>query len=303
MKIRQLEAFRAVMICQTVTRAAEMLHISQPATTRLIADLEDDLGFLLFERVRGRLYPTAEAQALYEEVQRSLVGVERIARAAEEIRDLQRGSLQIAAAPALALSFMPRAIAAFLREHGQTQISLAAHSSRTVVDMVVGQRCDVGFAILSVNHPSTHGERLLTTRMVCALPVGHRLCAREVIVPGDLAGERFVSHPRVLDSRLQIDALFASHGIERLLQVETQVSTAICAFVEAGLGVALIDPITALEYRGSGVCFRIFEPAVTTDFSVLMSAQRPPSILLKSFIAHVRAFALDQLDPRLVVAA
>ncbi|MFS8977212.1 LysR substrate-binding domain-containing protein [Cupriavidus necator] len=302
MKIRQLEAFRAVMLCQTVTRAAEMLHISQPATTRLIADLEEGVGFTLFERMRGRLHPTAEAQALFEEVQRSLVGIDRIAQTALEIRDMRRGSLQIAAAPALALSFLPRAIAAFMQQHAQTQITLLAHSSRTVVNMVSEQRCDVGFAILSMNHPSTHGERLITTRMVCALPVGHRLCSQEVITPQDLAGESFVSHPRVLDSRLQIDALFASYGIERKLQVETQVSWSICAFVEAGLGVALIDPITALDYHGTGVCFRMFEPLLTTDFSVLFSAQRVPSILLKSFVTHTREFAVARLDPRLVVS-
>ncbi|MCY1275667.1 Octopine catabolism/uptake operon regulatory protein OccR [compost metagenome] len=302
MKIRQLEAFRAVMLCQTVTRAAEMLHISQPATTRLIADLEEAVGFALFERMRGRLHPTAEAQALFDEVQRSLVGIDRIAQAAQEIRDMQRGSMQIAAAPALALSFLPRAIAAFMQDHPQTQITMLPHSSRTVVNMVSEQRCDVGFAILSMNHPSTHGERLISTRMVCAMPAGHRLAGKEVIRPQDLAGERFVSHPRVLDSRLQIDALFASYGIECKVQVETQVSWSICAFVEEGLGVALIDPITALEYRGGGVCFRMFEPLLTTDFSVLFSAQRSPSILLKAFVAHTRAFALARLDPRFVVA-
>ncbi|CAM2957990.1 LysR substrate-binding domain-containing protein [Cupriavidus taiwanensis] len=301
MKIRQLEAFRAVMLCQTVTRAAEMLHISQPATTRLIADLEDAVGFSLFERMRGRLHPTAEAQALFEEVQRSLVGIDRIAQTALDIRDMQRGSLQIAAAPALALSFLPRAIAAFMADHPQIQITMLPHSSRTVVNMVSEQRCDVGFAILSMNHPSTHGERLLSTRMVCAIPAGHRLASQEVIRPPDLAGERFVSHPRVLDSRLQIDALFASYGIECKVQVETQVSWSICAFVEEGLGVALIDPITALEYKGNGVCFRMFDPLLTTDFSVLFSAQRAPSILLKAFVAHTRAFALARLDPRFVV--
>ncbi|MGX6568909.1 LysR substrate-binding domain-containing protein [Cupriavidus necator] len=302
MKIRQLEAFRAVMLCQTVTRAAEMLHISQPATTRLIADLEEAVGFALFERLRGRLHPTAEAQALFEEVQRSLVGIDRIAQTALEIRDMQRGSLQIAAAPALALSFLPRAIAAFMQDHPQTHITMLPHSSRTVVNMVSEQRCDVGFAILSMNHPSTHGERLLSTRMVCAIPAGHWLAGKEVIRPEDLAGERFVSHPRVLDSRLQIDALFASYGIECKVQVETQVSWSICAFVEEGLGVALIDPITALEYKGTGVCFRMFEPLLTTDFSVLFSAQRSPSILLKAFVTHTRAFALARLDPRFVVA-
>jgi len=64
MRIRQLEAFRAVMLCQTVTKASEMLHISQPAATRLIADLEESIGFTLFERIRGRLIPTPEAQTL-----------------------------------------------------------------------------------------------------------------------------------------------------------------------------------------------------------------------------------------------
>ena len=86
MKLRQLEAFRAVMLCATVTRASEMLHISQPATTRLLADLEISLGFALFKREKKRLHPTAEAQALFEEVQRSLLGMDRIARAADEIR-------------------------------------------------------------------------------------------------------------------------------------------------------------------------------------------------------------------------
>ena len=84
MKTRQLEAFRAVMLYRTVTLASEMLHISQPATTRLLADLESSLRIKLFDRVKGRLHPTVEAQALYEEVQRSLVGMDRIARAADE---------------------------------------------------------------------------------------------------------------------------------------------------------------------------------------------------------------------------
>ena len=89
------------MLYQTVTLASEMLHISQPATTRLLADLERSLKFTLFDRVKGRLYPTVEAQALYEEVQRSLVGVDRIARAADEIRNLRRGTLLVAGAPAI----------------------------------------------------------------------------------------------------------------------------------------------------------------------------------------------------------
>lgn len=300
MKLRQLEAFRAVMLCHTVTRASEMLHISQPATTRLLADLEQSLGFLLFERVKGRLYPTVEAHALYEEVQRSLVGVERIARAAEDIKALQRGTLQIAAAPAIALSFLPHAVADYVKTRPDAHISVLVHSSRSVVDMVVGQRCDVGIAILSMNHPSAHGEPLISARMVCALPAGHRLCDQETIRPADLAGERFVTHPRTLNSRLQVDALFAAHGIQLRQQLETQVGYTLCSFVEAGAGVSLIDAISAWGYRGNGVVFKPFEPSLVTDFSMLVPSQRPPALLLKSFIDHLRRFAVAQLDPRFI---
>ena len=290
------------MLCATVTRASEMLHISQPATTRLLADLEISLGFALFKREKKRLHPTAEAQALFEEVQRSLSGMDRIARAAEEIRALQRGTLQIVAAPALAHSFLPHATTDYLKSHSGAHISLLAHSSRTVVDMVVGQRCDVGFAILRMDQPSAHGERLVSTKMVCALPSGHRLASRSHIEPKDLAGEQLIAYPRELESRLELDALFASHGVSLGVQLETQVSYVVCSFVEAGAGVAIIDAMTAISYRGNGVVFRPFDSSVVTHFSVLIPSHRPPALLLPSFVAHVRAYALAKLDPRLVIA-
>jgi len=288
------------MLYQTVTLASEMLHISQPATTRLLADLETSLGFKLFDRVKGRLYPTVEAQALFEEVQRSLAGVDRIARAAGEIRNLSRGTLQIAAAPAIALSFLPHAIADFLKTRPEAYASLAVHSSRSVLDMVIGQRCDVGFARLTMNHASTHGERLVSAKMVCALPAGHRLCALDIVRPADLAGERFVAHQRSVEARLQIDSLFASHGVELKLQTESQVSHAICSFVEAGAGVSLIDAITAWGYRGTGVVFKPFEPVLVTDFALLTPSHRPAPLLLKPFISHVRKFALAELGPGVI---
>jgi DNA-binding transcriptional LysR family regulator len=302
MRVRQLEAFRAVMLWGTVTRAADAIYVSQPAVTRLIGDLEDSVGFALFTRVKGRLHPTAEAQALFKEVERSLIGIEDIARTADEIRSLKGGMLRIDAAPALALSFLPRAIAHFLKTNDNVRISLGNEPSRAVVDMVTSGRCDVGFVILPINHSSTHGQHLLVTRMVCALPDGHRLASRDVIVPADLAGEYFVSHPHTLESRLQIDVLFASYGVERKLQVEADVSFGVCAMVAAGLGVSLVDPISAIEYGQRGVCFVPFDPAIPTDFSVITPPNRPPSPLVTAFVEHVRKFAIQELDPRFVIS-
>jgi len=301
MKIRQLEAFRAVMVYQTVTRAAEALHISQPATTRLIADLEESVGFSLFLRARGRLYPTPEAESLYEEVLRSLVGVERIARAAEDIRTQQRGSLQIAAAPAIAISLLPFAIAEFVATRPHAKIALLMHSSRTIVDMVQGQRCDVGFPILSVDMSSTHGELLFAARLVCAVPTGHRLSGRDVIYPHDFEGESFISHPKTIHTRLETDSMFAAHGVELQSRIECQVSMSICHFIEAGLGVSLVEAVTASIYKGDKVKFIPFEPAMKANFSVLTPIDRKPSLLLQAFITHVREYAHRTIDPRFMV--
>lgn len=290
------------MLCQTVTKAAEMLHVSQPAATRLIADLEESVGFALFDRLRGRLIPTPEAQTLFEEVQLSLLGVDRIARTAQEIRHVQRGVLQVAAAPALALSFLPKVTAQFLRERPQAQITLIMESSSTVVDMVVGKRCDLGFAILAMNTPATHGEQFLAARMVLAVPAAHRLADRAVVTPADLKGEHFASYPRILDTRLQVDGLFAAHGVERTLRFETQISHGLCSFVESGLAVALVDAVTASEYRGDRVRFLRFEPEVRMDFTVLTPLQRRPAMLADAYVQYVRECALKQLDPRHVVS-
>jgi DNA-binding transcriptional LysR family regulator len=299
MKIRQLEAFRALILCETVTRAAQMLYVSQPAVTRLIADLEEDVGFALFERSRGRLHPTAEGLTLFEEVERSLIGVERIAETAEQIKSARVGTLQIASAPALSLSFLPKAIATFLKTHEDVNVSLVSNTSRAVVDMVMKQRCSVGFVILPMSHPSTLGELLVTADMVCILPVGHPLSDKDVITPVDLDGERFISNPRELHSRLEVDALFASFGVKRKLQIETQINAGICAFVEAGLGVALIDSITALDYISSKVVIKRFTPTLQNEFQVLFPSAKPPAILTRAFVTHVREFVNTEFNKTL----
>src|SRR5688572_7443667 len=110
---RHVEVFRAVMNTGNVTQAALALHTSQPTVSRELARLEQVLRMNLFDRVRGRLHPTARALALLEEVQRSYVGLERIAAAAESLREFTQGRLAVACLPALAHGLLPLATQLF----------------------------------------------------------------------------------------------------------------------------------------------------------------------------------------------
>ncbi|MBU6494269.1 MAG: LysR family transcriptional regulator [Burkholderiales bacterium] len=292
MKIRQLEAFHALMLRQTVTRAAQMLHISQPAVTRLINDLEADVGFPLFDRANGRLHPTPEGQALFEEVERSFAGMERIAQTAEQIKSLRRGSLHIAGAPAIALEFLPTALTGFLREHPGIDTTLLIHSSRTVVDLVVGRRCDVGFIAHPLTHPGAHVQLIVKAPMRCVLPLGHRLAERPVITPEDLHGESFVSFPKEFDGRVAIDREFAARRIDRVITSESQLSATLCVLVQHGAGVALIDPITA-RYAAGRVVVKPFIPEICSEYSLVVSNQWPLSQLAGAFVDYAKERLLE----------
>jgi DNA-binding transcriptional LysR family regulator len=293
LKIRQVEAFRALMQRHTVTRAAQMLHISQPAMSRLIADFEERAGFALFTRQQGRLMPTVEANVLYAEVERAFVGLDSITQAAQQIRAMRRGSLRIAGSPAVALEWLPRVLTSFAREHPGVDITLLTHSSSTVVQLVASQRIDIGFIAEAMPHPAVRLDRLTHEPMRCILPAGHRLARKRILKPEDLRDEPFVSFPLSFDARRTIDRVFVEHGVARQMTVEAQLSQTIVAFVAQGAGVALIDPVTA-SFAGERVAVRRFEPAIADELYLVSAVGLPVSSLVTAFAADMK-LALEKI--------
>jgi len=300
--LRHLEAFRAIMVRKTVTGAAEMLEVTQPVVTRLIADLEERIAIPLFTRQKGRLSPTPEAALLYKDVEQSLVGIERIANAASNIKALKVGHLEIAAAPTLALSLLPRAIASFTREHPDAVVTMHVHSSPTVLDMVQRDQCDLGFAMVPMR-TTKHGnsEVLLSAKMVGVVPVDHHLASRQALRPEDFEGEGFISLMPLMEARMKIDSIMLSHGVNRRLNAETQVSAAIIKLAEAGVGLSIIDPLTAAGYSGSTLKFIPFEPAIVNDYSFVISQRNASTLILKPFIDHARREIQKMVAAELIV--
>lgn len=280
---RQVEAFRAVMIAGTTTGAAELLYISQPAVSRLLNDFEAAVKVKLFDRHHKRLAPTPEALLLFEEVERSFVGIDRLATMAEELRDFQRGSLKVAAMPAIALGFLPRVMQKFSQRHQGVSLTLQVRSSQQVADWIATQHFDVGIGAINVADQALAVDMLGEAALVCALPASHPLAKKAVIVPEDLRDQPFISLGPEQSVRYKVDDVFEKARVSRQLVFDTQLSHVACSFVDAGSGVALVDPITALHFSSANLVFRPFEPWVSFSYHLLYPAHRARSRATEEF--------------------
>jgi DNA-binding transcriptional LysR family regulator len=294
---RQVEAFRAMMLTGSVTEAAKLMAVTQPAVSRLLRDFQALLKMELLER-RGRgLVPTAAATALYMEVERSFVGLERITAAAEEIRSRRTGTLRIAALPALSNGYLPRLAGGFLKERPNLNLSFFGVISPIVIDWVLNNQCDIGFAEVPIAHSGLPSVRLPGLPRVAILPFGHRLANKAMLEPRDFEGETFVSLTAGSTSRHLIDQVFNRDDVRRVLRVETSLSEVMCGMVSSGLGVAICDPFTAQEFEGRGIVVRRFEPRIDFEFAAVFPPQRSPSPVALDLVEVMRQ-ALGELRAR-----
>lgn len=250
------------MLTGSTTAAAKTLHTSQPNVSRSIAQLEHLTGLRLFDRMPGRIVPTNDGLAFFKEVQRSFNGLRYLEDAASRIRRFSGGSLSLAAVQILAMGLVPRAVKELSAEFPESSISINIGHSSVVGQWVDDQTSDVGM----VSHVNTayglKSEKLYEVDAVCIMPKGHRLTSKVVITPEDLAEEPFISLPQNEFGQSEVEDLFANAGVMRQVSIKTSYSLVTCALVAQGLGVAIVNPLAALEYRETDVVTRPFRPTV-----------------------------------------
>jgi DNA-binding transcriptional LysR family regulator len=293
--IVELEALRATVTEGTTAAAGRRLGRSQSSVSRALAELERRLGRPLFER-RGRMIvPSAHALALnrrLDPVFAALDGLQGAMPASEP------AELAIAAPPAFALSLLPRAFAAFSRDHPGCRLRLEVVATPELVTRVAEGEVEIGLTDSLVASDSVRVEPFRTSQACCLMPAGHRLAARERIPVRELDGERFVALARRHSMRRQIDALLAAAGIRYSVAAETSTAIAALGLIRAGIGIGLLNPFPLIEPGGvPGLVARpLAEPLVYRSAFVL-PAHVPPSPIAKRFQGFLARFVRDAPDP------
>ncbi|MEI9410640.1 LysR family transcriptional regulator [Mesorhizobium salmacidum] len=243
MRARQLEVFIAVMRSGTVTAAARMLNISQPALSQILLHAEDELGFTLFERVKGRLRPTPEALEIFPDAERLSAGLDGLRRKTTDLRLGRTGLVRIAASPPPAMAILPRAFTKFRAQH--PHIMLRAHSApiSAIVDMLrAGDAC-LGVAMDDRLPPDIEAEVVGRLGFVCLLPAGHALQAKAELTLADLVGEELISYRGNTRPADELARAAQAQGVALSPSLEIDVSISAVGFVQAGLGIALVDAL------------------------------------------------------------
>lgn len=286
--LRHIEIFHAIMTAGNLTEAARMLNTSQPTVSRELARFEQVLGLKLFERSRGRLHPTVQGLRLFEEVQRSWYGLDRIVSAAESLREFRQGELSIVCLPVFSQSFLPALLQPFLERYPQVNIQIVPQESPLLEEWLSAQRHDLGITETIHTPAGTERTELLTLNEVCVLPKGHPLAEKPVLTPEDFQGENYISLSRTDSYRQLLDTLFNEFQVKRRMVVETHSAASICAMVKAGIGISVVNPLTALDYVNSGVEIRRFSVSVPFTVSLVRPIHRPTSTLIETFITYLQ---------------
>jgi DNA-binding transcriptional LysR family regulator len=288
LNLRQIEAFRAVMLTGSVVGAARLMSVTQPGVSRTIGLMELRIGYPLFERRGRRLVPTPEAEALYREIEQLYGSIERISQVAQDIRFQRAGALRVATLPALAQWLVPRAIARFLATRPNVTVFVQSLPSRQIAELVSTRQFDVGVVELPLSRPAIEIEPLEPVASMAVLPAGHRLASKRQISLKDFDGERMVMLSQHSFVRYQMDEAFSTLGVAPNVVLETPSSSIACALVAAGAGITLVSRWTAAPFAGPDLVVRPVKEAIASRYAIIFPQVSTRLLLADSFAKDLR---------------
>lgn len=293
MNLQRLKALRAVMTTGSVTEAANVLGLTQPAVSRLISALEAEVGFDLFVREYGRLQPTDEGKLFFQRAERVLSGIDELSDIARDIRFYRDGELRLLCTPQAGYTIFPLAIARFAQKYPLVRVNLQIIQRRDVGNVSRATEFDLGFTAVPFDYPSLTMRRISYLPAVAVVSNEHALAARNSLVMDDLGGESWIMLSSDNLLRSQIELAMAKKNIRPRFAIETSSPIAACKLVALGLGVSIVDPFSARFVAQEGVSFVHLREEIGLTYGFFYLDKKPMSKLSEDFMAIVDSILRD----------
>ena len=288
MRLRHIEVVNAIRVTGTLKAAAALLSLTQPAVTQILQSAERQLGYPLFDRVRGKLIPTREAQMLFPEILRLDEQLQAVQRLAQNLRGgTGDSSIHVLAAPALAQTVVADAALAFQAKHPGVKLSIRSDYSATAVASIALMEADVGILYHSVSHPAIKEIELAASRLVC---VGHpsmlpdapsiELNALEGCEiagpdPADPLGRLLAK--RLEELAVTVDVTITAQSYHSLVALATRSKL-----------ITIVDEVAALSARAQGLRVVPLSPVIAIPVVASVAINGERSALVEQFVETCR---------------
>ncbi len=289
LKLRHIEVFHAVMLTGTVNGAARLLNVTQPAVTKILQRAEDQLGFKLFVRNKGRIIPTAEANTLFGEATKVFAGLDNIRSIARNLRSAGDDRIRMVAPPAFCLGFIPAVMAAIRKELPRTAFEVHSHHYAEAITAVLRQDVELAIAFNPQEHPALVIDQLATARFVGCFPAAARTSLPPIVSLTAFRQWPFIS----LSSRdplgVGVKAALQLAGIDLPASIEVNTNALALTLVEREAGAAIIDEYTAAAAR-TRAAIRHLDPPLTFEVGIVTLGNAATSNAIKRLRHLLREF-------------
>ncbi|WP_205547612.1 LysR substrate-binding domain-containing protein [Pseudomonas carnis] len=287
MRLRHIEVIQAILQTGHLGTAAEWLQLPVGEVDATLKDAEQQLGFMLFASVRGRLQPTRETLELQAQITALYEALEPLQRLASRLKHHHAPPLRARCTPPLANQLLPQSIAALRRRFQDMPCNLSSQPVGEIINSLLLHEADVGLSLHDPEHPQIQSTVLAQGKLQLLAPHGWLKPKQKYITLQELAGQSLIGlegHDplsRLLDAKL--------HALRPLPVVQTRVQTypMMRGLVEAGEGLAIVDPFTALGARESGLDACPVSPPIVVSLYALTLKDAAPSPALNALLEIV----------------
>ncbi|HFK1201405.1 TPA: transcriptional regulator CynR [Klebsiella aerogenes] len=268
MNIRYVRYFLAVAEHQGFTRAAEALHISQPALSQQIRMLEESLDAQLFDRSGRHIHLTDAGEVFLQYARQAFQLLDEGQRAIHDVEDLSRGSLRIAVTPTFTSYFVVPLVAEFHARYPHITLDIQEMSQEKMEGLLLENELDIGIAFAGGTATDIVSTPLLQEVLALVVAAHHPLAREEPLTLNQLAAEEFILLNHHFATRLQIDHCLQRAGFHPQVTIEMHSINAILDIIQRTQLVTIL-PLNVAAQR-TGLVSRLLEEAALERTAVLM---------------------------------
>lgn len=299
MRLRHIEVFHAVYTAGSITAAAKMLNVSQPSVSKVLAHAEQQLGFALFDRQKGKIIPTKEAEKLIHHVADVYSNISELRRTSENLRASDSGHIRLAMIPSIGVQLAPTAIASYLALHPGTYFEVETLHLHQVLRALKEFRVDVGMAFDPPDTPGITIDHIATGRLVVLSHRSMDLGKSTSLSLKDLAGLDFINLNTRSPLGMLLENQFNSSQVKLRSVAKVETHSIAATLVANGAGVTIVDEFTARSIHREDVRHWLLEPEMQFSVAILSKEDEPLSIATQRFIDHLKTEVYDFLKPPL----